>query len=106
MANLNPVTIGAAGTAVAYSAASAGGDTVTNADVDTVLVVRNASAAPITVTLAGAVPCSQGALHPKAFPCPVGDTEIPVPPQAIAADKTVAVTYSATATVTVAAVRH
>lgn len=104
MATITPVAVTAAGAAVPKSAASGGGDSIHNAAGATLLVL-NAAVAPITVTLAGAVNCSQGGLHNKAFTVAAGaDEQIPVPAQCV--DPTTgfcAVTYSAVTTVTVAA---
>jgi hypothetical protein len=105
MATITPVVASAAGTAVTYAAASAGGDSVVVGSNAVTFQVRNASGGSINVTFAGAVPCSQGSTHNKVVACAVGDTEIRIPAQAVDADTgLVAVTYSATSSVTVAAV--
>jgi hypothetical protein len=105
MATITPVRAAATGTAVTYAAASAGGDSLVANNNRVSLNVRNASGGSITVTLAGAIACSQGSLHNTAVVCAVGDTEILVPPSAVAADTgLVAVTYSSATSVTVAAV--
>lgn len=98
---------------ITYTAASAGGDTValgsaTNAPR---ILVRNGGGSSINVTLTAVNPCSAGVLHNQVVACPVGDTAI-VPNAFVidtgnptAANKgNVAVTYSATTSVTVAAV--
>jgi hypothetical protein len=98
---------------VTYTAASGGGDTValgsaTNAPR---ILVRNASGSSITVTLAAVNPCNAGVLHNQVATCPVGDSAI-VPNAFVvdignptAANKgNVGVTYSATTSITVAAV--
>lgn len=105
MATITPVVASAAGTTVTYAAASAGGDSIVVGGNPVTFQVRNASGGSINVTFAGVVPCSQGSTHNKVVACAVGDTEIKVPAQAIdPATGLVAVTYSATASVTVAAV--
>lgn len=108
MATINPQT--GSGNTVTYASASAGGDVVAfGTATRPVILVRNASAGSITVTLSGVNPCSQGFTHTIAYPCAVGDTEIIPPAYTIDASNTatrgnVSVTYSASASVTVAAV--
>lgn len=89
-------------------AAAASGDTVIPDD-RTVLRVNNGSGSPITVTLTAVTACSQGSLHNRAVTVAAGAIEdIPTGPAAQFADQTTgvaAITYSATATVTRAAVR-
>lgn len=97
------------GNPLVYAAATAGGDTVTfGSSGHPIVVVRNASAAPVTVTLQGIVPCSQGFTHNVVYNCAVGDTEIEPPANtldtAAATRGNVNLTYSAVASVTVAAV--
>ena len=106
MATITPVQAATTGTAVTYVAATAGGDTIATSGYSNVkFLVRNGGGASITVTFAGAVPCSQGATHNVAVTCAVGDTDITIPSQAISATNgQVGVTYSATTSVTVAAV--
>lgn len=92
-------------TAVTYTAASAGGDTIAAGTAQRVTVlVRNASAAAITATLTAVNACSQGFLHNIAITCAVGDTEVAVPSAAVTTSGTVGITYSASASVTVAAI--
>lgn len=110
MATITPVTT--SGTQLTYATASAGGDTVafgaaTNAPR---ILVRNSSGSSITVTLTAVNPCNQGSLHNQVVTCPVGDTPIVPLPQVIdtgtanpANKGNVAVTYSASASITVAA---
>jgi hypothetical protein len=105
MATITPVATSTAGAVLPYAAASGGGDTLacglTAAEV--VLNVRNGGSS-ITVTLAGAVPCSQGSLHNKVFTVAAGDEEIVIPAQCInPTNGNVAITYSSVTSVTVAA---
>ena len=107
MATITPTS--ASGSAVTFAAASAGGDTVAFGTASRpVILVQNASAGSVTVTLTAVNPCSQNFLHNQFVTCPVGTTEIV--PGAAVIDATpanrgnVGVTYSATASVTVGAV--
>jgi hypothetical protein len=103
MATITPQTV--SGGALTYAAASAGGDTVAfGSSTRPVILVRNASGSSVTVTLAGVNPCSQGFTHSVAYTCAVGDTEIDPPANTVAANGNVALTYSASASVTVAGV--
>jgi hypothetical protein len=105
MATITPVAASATGTAVTFAAASGGGDSLVANNNRVALVVRNASGGSITVTLAGSVLCSQGSTHNKVITCAVGDTEILIPSNTVAADTgLVAITYSSATSVTVAAV--
>ncbi len=106
MATITPVSASSAGAAVTYAAATSGGDTVAVGNAaHCVLLVRNAGGSSITVTLAGAITCSQGSLHSLAVTCAVGDTHILLPAQAITIPAhNVGVTYSTATSVTVAAV--
>lgn len=106
MATITPVATDTAGEAVTYNAASAGGDSIAcGSNSRVVFLVRNASGATITVTFTGAIQCSQGALHNVTVNCPVGDTDVVVPPQCVSpTSHNAAVTYSASASVTVAAI--
>lgn len=104
MATLTPQT--GSGNALTYASASAGGDTVafgtgTNKPV---ILVRNASGSSITLTLAGVNPCNQGFTHNVTATCAVGDTEIVPPANTISSSGNVGLTYSASASITVAAV--
>ena len=104
MATITPVSASAAGNAVTFAAASVGGDSLVVNSNRVTLVVRNAGSS-ITVTLAGSIPCSQGFTHNVAVTCPVGDTDILIPPQVISASTgNVGITYSSVTSVTVAAV--
>lgn len=107
MATINPQTV--SGGALTYAAASAGGDVVAfGTATRPIILIRNASGSSITVTLAGKLPCSQGSLHNVPITCAVGDTEIDPPQWVIdAASATlgqVSLSYSATTSITVAAV--
>jgi len=106
MATLTPVAEASGAVATAYAAATSGGDTIaTGGANDVVLRVRNASAASVTVTMTGVRKCSQGQLHDATFTCAVGDTDCAVPAHCVdRATGDVAVTYSASASVTVVAV--
>ena len=94
---------------IVYTAATAGGDTVALGTANrAVILVRNASAAPVVVTRAGVVPCSQGFNHVSATTSAIGDTEIVPLPHTIDSGPTVThgnilLTYSASASVSVAA---
>jgi hypothetical protein len=96
--------------ALTYTAASAGGDIIAfGTATRPVILVRNASAGSITVTMAGVNPCDQGGLHNVPIVCAVGDTEIDPPAQVIDSSGTatrgnVNLTYSSATSVTVAAV--
>lgn len=104
MATITP-TASSGNTALTYQAASAGGDTVaTGTSQRTVLMVRNASGASINVTLTAVNACDQGFLHNVIVACAVGDTEIFIPPNCETSAGNCAVTYSATTSITVAAV--
>jgi hypothetical protein len=106
MATINPVAASTAGVALTYAAATVGGDSLVTGTYSRVaLLVRNASGSSITLTLAGAVPCSQGSLHSSVYTCAVGDTEIRIPASTInTTTGAVAITYSAVTSITVAAV--
>lgn len=104
MALLGTQRIDRDGLTPTYAAATAGGDTV-NTGATTFLHVKNASAAAITVTLV--TPGKVGGLDiaDQAATCPVGDTLIgPISPDLFGGESGVAsITYSAVASVTVAA---
>lgn len=96
---------GRATAVLTYSPASAGGDTVANKGSQVELLVRNASAGSINVTINGVYACSQGVVHNTVVACAVGDTTIAVPPSAFDPVSGVAsIAYSASASVTVAAI--
>lgn len=91
--------------AVTYSAASAGGDTM---QPGAALHVKNASGAPITVTITSQVKCNQGVQHDVVVTVPAGSDRLigPLPASRFASPTTglVAIAYSAVASVTVAAI--
>jgi hypothetical protein len=109
MAVLGTQTIVPAGLAPAYSAASGGGDKLAPGN-DTFLHVKNASGAPITVTIDSVVPSNYGtdADLVVAVPATTGDKMIgPLPASRFAnpADGLVNVTYSGVTSLTVAAIK-
>lgn len=108
MALLATQTVTDAGITPAYGAASAGGDTFQPGD-DVFLHVKNASGASVTVTVASQKPCNHGTTHNAAVAVPAGAERMlgPFPAErwASPASGLVSVTYSATASVTVAVVR-
>jgi hypothetical protein len=108
MATLTAQAISLAGLAATYASAASGGDKVSPGD-RVFLHVKNGAASPITVTLA-ANPTPRGlAVTAPTVSVPAsGDRFIgPLTADAFAAasDGLVAVTYSSTTTVTVAALR-
>jgi len=106
MALLTPQSI-AAGGAVTYVAATAAGDTISALSTTPVLVVRNASAAAVTVTVAGVAACNQGFTHSVVVSCAVGDTEVPIPRWTVnTTTQQASITYSAVASVTVGAIAN
>lgn len=108
MALLTTQAVSPSGTAITYSAASAGGDTC-EASADLELRVKNGSGASITVTVASPTPCNQGGTHPLSVAVAAGAEQAigPLPPQRFANPSTglVNITYSSATSVTVAAVR-
>lgn len=108
MAALVTQTPAITGVAITYAAAGAGGDTISPSDGKTLLHVKNASGGSITVTVAAVGTCSQGFLHDAVVAVPAsGDRAIgPFDSQRFTnGSGQIAVTYSATASVTVAAIR-
>lgn len=104
MATITPTAASAAGATVGYTSAAGGGDTLVVGSRSVTFLVRNASGGSINVTFAGSVACSQGSTHNTVVACPVGDTKILVPAQAVNVDTgNVAVTYSSATSITVAA---
>jgi len=94
-----------ANAALAYAAAAAGGDTIAAGSAQrTTLLVKNASAATITLTIAAVNACSGGFLHNVVVSCLVGDTEIALPANCATTAGNYGITYSAVTSVTVAAV--
>lgn len=106
MATITPVASSEAGAVVAFAAASSGGDSlVAGVNGECTLHVRNAGSS-MTVTLAGAHLCNQGATHNAVITVPVGDKEIEIPRHCVDIHGLVAITYSSVTSVTVAAVSH
>lgn len=89
-----------------YVAASAGGDTFAN-DGRTMLHVKNAGAGAVDVTIDSAANCNFGFDHNIVVNVPAGGERMigPFPPDRFNGANGVAVTYSAIAGVTVAAVK-
>jgi len=95
-----------AGNVPAYTAATNGGDTMPAGD-HNVLQVKNGSGGAITVTIAGNVPCNQGFTHNVAVSVAAGASEEigPLPASRFGdVNGLVTITYSAVASLTVAAV--
>ncbi len=114
MADLTIQTIGEAGLAPAYAAASAGGDKARNENGDVFLHVKNGGAAAITVTVAAqqtqAVVAGMGKLTKSDVSVSVaagGEQMIgPFPPLAFNdASNDIAISYSGVGSVTIAALR-
>ena len=106
MATITPIPA-SANTTVTFAAASAGGDTIACGSAQrTVLMIRNASGSAITVTLTAVNACSQGVLHNVIVSCAVGDTDIAIPTATLTSQGNCAITYSATTSITVAAVTN
>lgn len=109
MATLAVQTIIPAGVAPAFAAASAGGDKVAPG-ADVFLEVKNAGGAAVTVTVTDIEKCSRGSTHDLvvSVPATTGDRMIgPITSRyGNSADGNLAaITYTATASVTVAALR-
>jgi hypothetical protein len=105
-------TITAAGLTYTTAAASGGGDTATLAsatDVGSMLIVKNGGGSPITVTIAdpGTTPAGNTTTAP-ANSVAAGATAIfpLLPAQVNASTGSIAITYSAVTSVTVAVVRR
>lgn len=64
MAVVNTQAVSPAGTTPTYNAASGGGDKITNPQ-GTVVIVRNAGGAPITVTVAAQATLPNGGTYPS-----------------------------------------
>lgn len=107
MAVLSVQAVQPSGLAAAYAAAAAGGDKIAPGD-DVFLHVKNGGGAAVNVTVASPTLCNQGSTHNLVVAVPAGADRMigPFPAQRYAGpDGLVGVTYSATAGVTVAAVR-
>ncbi|CAI9417355.1 hypothetical protein [Nocardioides sp. T2.26MG-1] len=109
MATLTPVQAALAGTTVTMAPASAGGDKVDGGS-DVAVLVTNGSAAPVDVTIA--VPGNTRAGQPEpdvVIAVPAGASKLIGPLAEFledrATDSLVAISYSATTTVTVAALK-
>lgn len=107
MANLATQAVSPAGTVVVYAAAAAGGDTC-EASGDIELRVK-AGATGVTITIASPTTCNQGGTHPVVVVL-AANAEVaigPLSPQRFASLSTglVNITYTAVATISVAAVR-
>lgn len=83
---------------------AANGDTMSN-DGDTVLRVKNSSGASINVTSVATIPCSHGVLHDEVTAVAAGATIDIGPFRRDRFGSVVTFNYSATASVTVAAVQ-
>lgn len=107
MATITPAV--GSGSAVSFSAASAGGDVVAFGNATRpVIQINNTSGSSVTVTLAGKVACSQGFVHPQTQVCPTGQVTDIIPliytiDTAPATAGQVSLTYSATTNVNVGA---
>lgn len=104
MADLAPQKASLTGLAPTFAAASSGGDTFAN-DGRTVLHVKNGSAAAITATVDSVTACDQGFDHDAAVSVPAGGERVIGPFDQRRFGATVTVNYSATASVSVAALR-
>jgi len=90
--------------ALTYAAATSGGDTIAGGSAQrTTLFVRNAGSS-ITLTITAVNACNQGFLHNVVVTCGVGDTEVALPASCETSTGSFGLTYSAVASVTVAAV--
>ena len=107
MAQVSLQDFATVGIAPTFTAAGAAGDTFAN-NGRTYLFVKNSSGASINVTINSVTPCSQGFDHDKVVAVGAGAT-VQVGPfptnQYNDTSGNVGVTYSASASVTVAAVR-
>lgn len=112
MAAITTQTITTAGLTYATQAAAGGGDTATLAsatDVGSSLIVKNGGGSPITVTIAdpGTTGAGNTATAPANSVAAGATTIFPLlPAQVNPATGTIAITYSAVTTVTVAVVRR
>lgn len=107
MANLSVQKITQAGVGPTYGAAAAGGDSFPN-DGHMLLHVKNGAAASITVTVKSPTVCDQGVSHDLVITIPATSDRMIGPfPSKRFNNKTgyVDITYSAVATVTVAALQ-
>lgn len=102
MAQLTVQVSSLSGTAPAFVAAAAGGDSFVN-NGGTVLHVKNAGAGAITATIDSASPCSYGFDHDISVSIPAGAERIIGPFNQTRFSTTVNVTYSGVTSVTVGA---
>ena len=107
MAVLTAQPLANAGLKPVFSAASAGGDSFANTGNEYVHI-KNGSASSITVTIDSVAPCSYGFDHDLAITIPAGEEKL-TPRLARArfndTDGFVTLTYSASASVTVAVIK-
>lgn len=101
MATIAKSAAGLAGSAIAFAAASAGGDVFVN-DGSVRLLVKNADSSSKTVTVDSTGLCSMGFDHNLVIVVAAGDTEVIGPFPVARFGRSVAVTYSAVTSVTVA----
>lgn len=93
-----------ANTALTYTAANAGGDSIAGASAQrTTLFVRNGGST-ITLTITAVNACNQGFLHNVVVSCLAGDTEVALPSNCETTAGAYGLTYSAVTSVTIAAV--
>ncbi|MDO7487044.1 hypothetical protein Q5O89_16875 [Peribacillus frigoritolerans] len=108
MAVLAPQAVLQSGLQPSFTSAGAGGDSFVN-DERVYLHVKNASASPVTVTINSFTPCSHGFDHDLTISVPATTGERLIGPfQANRFNNDnsmVSVTYSATASVTVAVIK-
>lgn len=106
MAEITIQKFSTVGVGPSYTAAAAGGDNFVN-NGSTYYIVKNSSASPVTVTFNSVEPCSYGFDHDQIETVAAGATKQigPFNPKRFNDNTTgkVSVTYSAVATVTVAA---
>lgn len=102
MAQLTVQETSLTGLAPTFTAADAAGDTFEN-DGQTVLHVKNGSAAAITATVDSVRPCNYGFDHDAAVSVPAGGERIIGPFERNRFGTTASVAYSAVTSVTVAA---
>lgn len=106
MATITPVPASEAGAVISYAAATSGGDSlVAGVNGECTLHIRNGGSS-MTLTMAGAHPCSLGFTHDAVFTVAAGDKEIEVPRHCVDTHGAVAITYSSVTSLTVAAVTH
>lgn len=104
MAELSVQTATLTGVEPTYVAASAGGDTVAN-NGGTALSVKNGSAAAITVTVDSVTACNYGFDHDISASVPAGAERLIGPFNQTRFGTTLAISYSAVTSVTIAAIR-